>query len=66
MQSGLSAIEIWSRSRFESFSETLGDFHVWGCTKYVLELKLQKPEVNIPKWAPRNQREINMVFSEIH
>ena len=28
MQSGLSAIEIWSRSRFEPVSETLSNFHV--------------------------------------
>ena len=28
MQSGLSAIEIWSRSRFESVSETLSNCHV--------------------------------------
>ena len=27
MQSGLSAIEIWSRSRFEPVSETLRNFH---------------------------------------
>ena len=39
MQSGLSAIEIWSRSRFEPVSETLSNFHVWGCPKYVLEPK---------------------------
>ena len=35
----LSAIEIWSRSRFEPVSETLSNFHVWGCPTYVLELK---------------------------
>ena len=29
MQSGLSAIEIWSRSRFEPVSETLSNCHVW-------------------------------------
>ena len=28
IQSGLSAIEIWSRSRFEPVSETLSTFHV--------------------------------------
>ena len=52
MQSGLSAIEIWSRSRFEPVSETLRNCHVWGCPAYVLEPKLQKPGVKIPKWAP--------------
>ena len=35
MQSGLSAIEIWSRSRFEPVSETLSNCHVWGCPTYV-------------------------------
>ena len=30
IQYGLSAIEIWSRSRFEPVSETLSNFHVWG------------------------------------
>ena len=40
MQSGLSAIEIWSRSRFEPVSETLSNCHVWDCPTYVLEPKL--------------------------
>ena len=35
IQSGLSAIEIWSR--FEPVSETLSNCHVWGCPTYVLE-----------------------------
>ena len=55
MQSGLSTIEIWSRSRFEPVSETLSNCHVWGCPTYILEPKLQKPGVKIPKWAPRSQ-----------
>ena len=62
IQSGLSAIEIWSRSRFEPVSETLSNFHVWGCPTYVLEPKLQKPGVKIPKWAPRSQRGVTMGF----
>ena len=36
MQSGLFAIEIWSRSRFQPVSETLSNCHVWGCPTYVL------------------------------
>ena len=40
MQSGLSAIEIWSMSRFEPVSETLSNCHVWGYPTYVLEPKL--------------------------
>ena len=49
MQSVLSSIEIWSRSRFEPVSETLSNCHVWGFPTYVLESKLQKPGVKIPK-----------------
>ena len=48
MQSGLSTIEIWSRSRFEPVSETLSNCHVWFCPTYVLEPKLQNPGVKIP------------------
>ena len=54
MQSGLSAIEIWSSSRFEPVSETLSNCHVWGCPTYVLEPKLHKPGVKIPNWDPRS------------
>ena len=43
MQSGLSAIEIWSRLRFEPVSETLSNCNVWGCPTYVLEPKLLNP-----------------------
>ena len=49
MQSGLSAIEIWSRSRFEPVSETLSNCHIWVCPTYVLEQKFQKPGVKILK-----------------
>ena len=66
MQSGLSAIEIWSRSRFEPVSETLSNCQVWGSPTYVLEPKLQKPGVKIPKWAPRSQRGVNMGFRKMH
>ena len=66
MQSGLSAIEIWSRSRFEPLSETLNNCHVWGCPTYFLEPKLLNPGMKIPKWAPRSQRGVNMGFSKMH
>ena len=49
MQYGLSAIEIWSRSRFDPVSETLIRCHIWGCPTYVLETNFQKPGANIPK-----------------
>ena len=66
MQSGLSAIEIWRRSVFDPVSETFSNFHVWGCPTYVLEPKLQKPGVKIPKWDPRSRRGVNMGVSEMH
>ena len=65
MQSGLSAIEICSRSRFELVSETLSNCHVWGCPTYVLEQKLKNPGVKIPKWAPSIIRGVNMGFSKM-
>ena len=54
IQSGLSAIEIWSSSRFETVSETRSNFHVWGCPTYLLRPKLQKPGEKIHKWYPRS------------
>ena len=66
MQSGLSAIEMWSRSRFEPVSETISNFHVWVCLTYVLEPNFQKPGVNIPKWDPRRRRGVNMGFRKMH
>ena len=54
IQSGLSVIEIWSRSRFDTVSETRTNCHVWVCPTYVLEPKLQNPGVNIPKRFPRS------------
>ena len=54
IQSGSSTIEIWSRSRFEPVSETLSNCYVLGCPTYVLEPKMQKPGVKIPKWDPRS------------
>ena len=66
MQYGLSAIEIWSSSRFEPVSETLINFHVWKGPTYVLELKLHKPGVKIPNWDPRSRRGVNMGFRKMH
>ena len=66
MQSGLSDIEIWSRSRFEPVSENLRNCHVWGCPTYVLEPKLKDHGVNIHKWAPRSRRGVNMGFRNIN
>ena len=66
MHYGLSAIEIWSRLRFEPVSETLSNCHVWGCPTYVLEPKLQNPGLNIPNWAPRSRIWVNMGFNKMH
>ena len=54
IKSGLSDIEIWSRSRFKPVSETLSNCHVWGCPTYGLEPKLYNTGLNIPKWYPRS------------
>ena len=66
MHSGLSATEIWSRSRFDPVPEILTSFYVWGCLTYVLEPTLQKPGVKILKWDPRSRREVNMIFSHMN
>ena len=66
IQSGLSPIEICPRSRLEPLPETISNFHVWGCPKYVLEQKFQKPRENIPKWYPRIQIGVNMGFSKMN
>ena len=60
MQYVLSAIEIWSRSRFDTVSETHGKFYVWDCPTYFLEPKLQKPGENIPRWDIRSQIRVNI------
>ena len=66
MHSGLSSNEICSRSTSEPVSETLGNFHVWGCPAYVLEPKFHNPGVKLPKWDPRSQIKINMGFKNMH
>ena len=66
MQSGLSIIEIWSSSNFDTVSETLSNCHVWVCQTYVLDPKLQNPGVKIPKWAPRIWIGVNMGFDKMH
>ena len=65
MQSGLSAIEICSRSRFDPVSETLINCHVWGFPTYLSEKNLYKPGVNIHKWAPRSRKKGFIWASEI-
>ena len=66
MQFGLSAIEIWSRSRIEPVSENLSNCHVWCYQTYVLEPYFQNSGLKIPKWNPKIQREVNMGFITMH
>ena len=63
---GLSPLQHWTQSTFEDTKTTLSNLHVWGCPTYVLEPKLQKPGVKIPKWAPRSRQGRNMGFSRFH
>ena len=66
MQSGLSTAEIWPSSMFDPVSETLKNFHVWGFPTYILEPRLQKPGVNIPKWYHRSRIGVNMGSIKMH
>ena len=65
MDSGVAPVELWSRTA-QSTVMLLDDCHVWGCPVYVLEPKLQKSGVKIPKWNPRSRRGVNMGFSDRH
>ena len=59
-------IQLWTQSTFMDTFSVLCNCHVWGCPTFVLEPKLQKPGVKIPKWAPRSRCGINLVFSRLH
>ena len=63
---GLSSLELWTRSVSEISRQSLADAHVWGCAAYVLEPKLQKGGVKIPKWMPRSRRGVFVGFSPKH
>jgi hypothetical protein len=65
-ENGISSNEIWSRSKDPRLKGTLGRTHVWDTPTYVLEPKLQKPGVKIPKWAARSRRVVFMGFSPKH
>ena len=64
--SGLSPLEMWSRSAAMNIADTLGNCHVWGCPTFVLEPKLRKNGVKIPRWAPRSRQGVNLGFSRLH
>ena len=63
---GLSPNDMWTRSMYEPVRQILGRCHVWGCPSYVLEPKLQKSGVKIPKWKPRSRAAAFMGFSKRH
>jgi hypothetical protein len=66
MATGVSPREMWSRTRHSSASDLLGNCHVWGAPVFVLEPKLRKDGVKIPKWAPRSRQGVFMGFSKFH
>ena len=66
MDTGLSTRELWTRSTFLPTKEILATCHTWGCPTYVLEPKLQKGGVKIPKWEPRSRRGAFLGFSRMH
>jgi len=66
MDTGLAPIELWTRSTFLPTKDMLSNCHTFGCPVYVLEPKLQKSGIKIPKWAPRSRRGLNMGFSRMH
>ena len=63
---GLAPLELWTKSTCTPTREILSHCHVWGCPVFVLEPKLQKGGVKIPKWAPRSRQGLNMGFSKSH
>ena len=66
MKSGISAIQIYSRSIFDMVSETLSNCNVWGFHIYVLEPKLQNHGVKITKWDPRIQIGVNTGLTNMY
>ena len=63
--SGASPEELWTRTTSDT-PILLSDCHVWGCPVFVLEPKLQKSGIKIPKWHPRSRRGVYMGFSTRH
>ena len=63
---GLSPNDMWTKSQYDSVKQVLGRCHVWGCPAFVLDPKLQKSGIKIPKWAPRSRAAAFMGFSRRH
>ena len=57
--------EVWYCSIFDPVSDTLWNYHVWRCPTYVLEPKIQKSGVNIPKWYPRIWQVVDVGFIQM-
>jgi hypothetical protein len=47
-------------------ADVFANCHVWGCPVFVLEPKLRKSGVKIPKWNPRSRQGVNVGFSRLH
>lgn len=52
-----------TRSKFYTTRDVLGICHVWGYLAYILEPRLLKSGVTIPKWSRRSRRESYIVFT---
>ena len=66
MDTGFAPVQLWTQSGFMDVKHVLSSCHVWGCPTFVLEPKLQKPGVKVPKWAPRSRCGVNLGFSRLH
>ena len=65
-QTGLAPIDLWTRNVNIDHHIALNDCQVWGAPSFVLEPKLRKDGVKIPKWAPRSREGRFMGFSVEH
>ena len=65
-ENGIASIEIWSRTTIHPYDSIFSNCHTWRCPTFVLEPKLQKSGLNIPKWQPLSRKGLNMGFSKIH
>ena len=52
---GLSPYELCTRSTYTPHKDLFRNCHVFVDTTYVLEPKIQKSGVKIPKWNPRSR-----------
>ena len=66
MDSGMSPLELISRTKIWPYDDIFRNCHVWGSPAYILEPKLQKSGVKIPKWNKRSRIGIYLGFSKMH